>query len=45
MDGTEWSFDNLNSICWAIGSIAGCLPDVDEKHFLIHTIRVPYILI
>jgi len=31
MDGSEWSFDNLNSICWAIGSISGCLPEQDEK--------------
>lgn len=39
MDGSEWSFDNLNSICWAIGSISGCLPEQDEKQFLIHTIK------
>lgn len=31
MNGSEWSFDNLNSICWAIGSISGCLPESDEK--------------
>jgi len=31
MDGSEWSFENLNSICWAIGSISGCLPEPDEK--------------
>lgn len=40
MDNTEWSFENLNSICWAIGSISGCLPEADEKSFVIHTIRV-----
>ena len=23
VDGTEWSWDNLNTLCWAIGSISG----------------------
>lgn len=35
MDGSEWSFDNLNSICWAIGSLSGCLPEGEEKPFLV----------
>lgn len=40
LDGTEWSFDNLNSLSWAIGSISGSIPANEEKQFLISTIRV-----
>jgi exportin-1 len=40
IDGTEWSFENINSLCWAIGSISGTLPEHEEKTFLIATIRV-----
>jgi hypothetical protein len=39
-DGSEFSFDNLNTLCWAIGSISGTLPENEEKSFLIMTIRV-----
>lgn len=38
-DGSEWSYDALNSLCWAIGSINGTLPENEEKAFLIQTIR------
>lgn len=27
LDGSDWSFDNINSLCWAIGSISGTLPE------------------
>jgi hypothetical protein len=27
MDGSEFTFDNLNTLCWAAGSISGSLPD------------------
>ena len=40
MDGSEWSFENLNSLCWSIGSISGTLSENEEKNFLIITIRV-----
>jgi len=39
LDGSEWSFDNLNSLCWAFGSISGTLPEHDERTFLILTVR------
>jgi len=26
MEGSEWSFDNINSICWAVGAISGHMP-------------------
>ena len=40
LDGSEWSFDNINSLCWAIGSISGTLKEAEEKNFLITAIRV-----
>ena len=40
MDGSEWSFENINSICWAVGSISGHMPTQDEeKFFLIKVIK------
>ncbi|KRX01384.1 Armadillo-type fold [Pseudocohnilembus persalinus] len=40
MDGSEWSWDNCNSLCWAVGSISGTLNEMKEKFFLIGVIRV-----
>ncbi|RKO87879.1 CRM1 C terminal-domain-containing protein [Blyttiomyces helicus] len=39
MDGTEWSWDNLNKLCWAIGSISGAMNDEVEKKFLVTVIK------
>lgn len=40
MDGSEWSFENINSICWAVGAISGHMPTQDEeKFFLIKVIK------
>lgn len=25
IDGSEWSWNNLNTLCWAIGSISGAM--------------------
>ena len=38
-DGTEWSFNNMNSLCWAVGTLAGALNKSDEKSFLIFFLR------
>jgi exportin-1 len=27
IDGTEWSWNNLNTLCWAIGSISGAMSE------------------
>jgi hypothetical protein len=43
LDGSEWSFENINSLSWAIGSISGTLPEHEEKTFLIQAIRVRFI--
>lgn len=39
MDGSEWSWNNLNTLCWAIGSISGALNEQSEKRFLVNVIR------
>ncbi|KAL7749026.1 Karyopherin transporter [Sorochytrium milnesiophthora] len=39
IDGSEWSWQNLNKLCWAIGSIAYAMNEDKEKHFLVHVIR------
>jgi len=39
IDGSEWSWNNLNRLCWAIGSVSGALSEISEKRFLVHVIR------
>ncbi len=39
VDGTEWSWANLNSLCWAIGSISGAMQEDSERSFLVVVIR------
>ncbi len=40
MDGKEWSFESINSICWAVGAISGHMPSSEEeKVFLIKVIK------
>ena len=29
VDGSEWSWSNLNTLCWAIGSISGAMSEFD----------------
>ena len=38
-DGSEWSWGNLNKLCWAIGSISGAMNEETEKKFLVAVIR------
>ena len=38
-DGSEWSFKNLNSFCWAVGTLSETLPMEEEKNFLIYFLR------
>ncbi|CAB3396830.1 unnamed protein product [Caenorhabditis bovis] len=37
--GQEFSFKNLNRLCWAVGSISGTMSEEDEKRFLVLVIR------
>ncbi|KAI9023764.1 nuclear export factor CRM1 [Phycomyces nitens] len=39
MDGSEWSWQNLNKLCWAIGSISGAMSEETEKRFLVTVIK------
>ncbi|KAG1667326.1 Exportin-1 [Nymphon striatum] len=39
VNGTEWSWKNLNTLCWAIGSISGAMYEEDEKKFLVTVIK------
>eukprot|EP00158_Paraphelidium_tribonemae_P007842 Partr_v1_DN28378_c0_g1_i2_m78613 putative exportin-1 len=39
MDGSEWSWNNLNRLCWAIGSISGAMSEESEKRFLVFVIK------
>lgn len=39
MDGSEWSWNNLNRLCWAIGSISGAMNEDAEKRFLVFVIK------
>ncbi|KAJ3008316.1 UNVERIFIED_CONTAM: Karyopherin transporter [Siphonaria sp. JEL0065] len=39
MDGSEWSWDNLNKLAWAIGSISGAMSEETEKRFLVNFIK------
>lgn len=39
IDGSEWSWNNLNTLCWAIGSISGAMNEEMEKRFLVTVIK------
>lgn len=39
MDGSEWSWENINKLCWAIGSISGAMSEEAEKRFLVTVIK------
>ena len=39
VDGREWGWDQLNTLCWAIGSISGTMTEGDEKRFLVTVIK------
>lgn len=39
VDGSEWSWNNLNTLCWAIGAISGAQNEEYEKRFLVTVIK------
>mmetsp|Transcript_40781 Transcript_40781/g.49653 ORF Transcript_40781/g.49653 Transcript_40781/m.49653 type:complete len:1093 (-) Transcript_40781:637-3915(-) len=39
VDGSRWSWNNLNTLCWAIGSISGAMSEDEEKRFLVTVIK------
>ncbi|CAM9232138.1 unnamed protein product [Chrysoparadoxa australica] len=39
VDGQAFTWQSLNTLCWAIGSISGALDEQDEKRFLVTVIK------
>lgn len=39
VDGSEWGWNQLNTLCWAIGSISGAMSEETEKRFLVTVIK------
>ncbi|KAF2306654.1 hypothetical protein GH714_020121 [Hevea brasiliensis] len=39
LSGEDWSWNNLNTLCWAIGSISGSMMEEQENRFLVMIIR------
>ncbi|KAG5923577.1 hypothetical protein E4U61_003098 [Claviceps capensis] len=39
VDGSEWSWNNCNVLCWAIGSISLAMNEETEKRFLVTVIK------
>lgn len=39
VDGSEWGWNPLNTLCWAIGSISGAMSEDAERRFLVTVIR------
>ncbi|POS86057.1 ARM repeat-containing protein, partial [Erysiphe pulchra] len=39
VDGSEWSWANCNTLCWAIGSISLAMNEDTEKRFLVTVIK------
>ncbi|KAH6809753.1 exportin 1A [Perilla frutescens var. frutescens] len=37
--GEDWTWNNLNTLCWAIGSISGSMAEEQENRFLVMVIR------
>ncbi|KAE8673729.1 Protein EXPORTIN 1A [Hibiscus syriacus] len=39
LSGEDWTWNNLNTLCWAIGSISGSMMEEQENRFLVLVIR------
>ena len=39
LNGGKFSWNGLNTLCWAIGSISGAMGEQDEKRFLVSVIK------
>ncbi|GKV06987.1 hypothetical protein SLEP1_g18801 [Rubroshorea leprosula] len=39
LSGEDWTWNNLNTLCWAIGSISGSMMEEQENRFLVMVIR------
>lgn len=39
LDNSEWSWHNINTLCWAIGSISGTMAEDTEKRFVVTVVK------
>nr|XP_043615011.1 protein EXPORTIN 1A [Erigeron canadensis] len=39
LNGEDWTWNNLNTLCWAIGSVSGSMMEEQENRFLVMVIR------
>eukprot|EP00752_Nemacystus_decipiens_P006845 g6147.t1 len=39
VSGSQFTWNNLNTLCWAIGSISGAMNEEEEKRFLVTVIK------
>lgn len=39
VDDSEWGWNRLNTLCWAVGSISGAMSEDDEKRFVVTVIK------
>jgi exportin-1 len=39
VDNPKWSWDALNTLCWAMGSVSGTWSELEEKRFLVLVIK------
>lgn len=39
IDGSEWNWNNLNKLCWAVGSISGSMNEIVEDRFIVTVIK------
>lgn len=40
VSGSQFTWQSLNTLCWAIGSISGAMNEEEEKRFLVTVIKV-----
>jgi exportin-1 len=38
-DEQKFSFDSLNKLCWALGSISGCMSEENENKFVVAVLK------
>jgi exportin-1 len=39
LQGGKWTWQSINTLCWAIGSISGSMQEEQENRFLVTVIR------
>lgn len=39
VDNAEWTWEGLNTLCWAVGSVSGTWTEQEEKRFLVLVIK------